>query len=237
MAADAKSTQARTATHWQRFSVPYEYPVVFTEGVFDPDNPALRDKPVIVGGARRCIESIAWYEAQGVDMMLFLVQAGKIRHDDIVAGRTIQIGYRPFEELERVELIVEGTDVTYPSSNLAYRKAVLDEIGGFDEWFVTAEDIDLNIRAVHAGHTIGFRADAIVYHRTRRSAYDFVRQAFWNGAGRKQLTMKHGSLWTRYRPVEMFRQSATFWSMVRLSAALMGYVGYKVFARPKVASR
>lgn len=43
MAADARTTQARTATHWQRFSVPYEFPVVFTEGVFDPENPALRD--------------------------------------------------------------------------------------------------------------------------------------------------------------------------------------------------
>jgi len=43
MAADTRSTQARTALHWQRFSVPYEYPVVFTEGVFDPDNPALRE--------------------------------------------------------------------------------------------------------------------------------------------------------------------------------------------------
>src|SRR5947208_7120566 len=86
-----------------------------------------------------------------------------LRHHDIVAGRTIQIGYRPFEELERVELIVQGPDVTYPSSNLAYRKAVLNEIGGFDEWFVTAEDIDLNIRAVRAGHPIVLRADAIVY--------------------------------------------------------------------------
>jgi 3-dehydroquinate synthase len=37
------STQTRTATHWQRFAVPYEFPVVFTEGVFDPENPALRD--------------------------------------------------------------------------------------------------------------------------------------------------------------------------------------------------
>jgi len=43
MAADTRSTQARTATHWQRFAVPYEFPVVFTEGVFDPENPALRD--------------------------------------------------------------------------------------------------------------------------------------------------------------------------------------------------
>ncbi len=43
MAADAKPTQARTDTHWQRFSVPYEFPVVFTEGVFNPENPVLRD--------------------------------------------------------------------------------------------------------------------------------------------------------------------------------------------------
>src|SRR2546427_4966405 len=126
-----------------------------------------------------------------------------LRQHDIVAGRTIQIGYRPFEELERVELIVEGTDVTYPSSNLAYRKAVLDEIGGFDEWFVTAEGIDLNIRAVRAGRPIGFRAGAIVYHRTRDSAFDFLRQAGWNGAGRKQTTFKHGGVWDPYPPGEM----------------------------------
>ncbi len=43
MSADARSTQAETAVHWQRFSVPYEFPVIFTEGVFDPDNPALRE--------------------------------------------------------------------------------------------------------------------------------------------------------------------------------------------------
>ena len=29
--------------HWQRFSVPYAYPVCFTEGVFAPGNPVLRD--------------------------------------------------------------------------------------------------------------------------------------------------------------------------------------------------
>jgi 3-dehydroquinate synthase len=43
MTADARSKQAETTTHWQRFAVPYEFPVVFTEGVFDPGNPALRE--------------------------------------------------------------------------------------------------------------------------------------------------------------------------------------------------
>ena len=37
----------------------------------------------IVGGPERCIESIRWYESQGVDMMILLVQAGSLKHDDI----------------------------------------------------------------------------------------------------------------------------------------------------------
>ncbi len=41
-------------------------------------------RSVIVGGPQRCIESIRWFESQGVDMMLFLVQAGSIKHADII---------------------------------------------------------------------------------------------------------------------------------------------------------
>jgi len=41
-------------------------------------------RSVVVGGPQRCIDTIEWYEAQGVDMMLFLVQAGTIRHADIL---------------------------------------------------------------------------------------------------------------------------------------------------------
>lgn len=43
MSDQTRAAPPRTVTHWQRFSVPYEFPVVFTEGVFDPDNPALRE--------------------------------------------------------------------------------------------------------------------------------------------------------------------------------------------------
>jgi len=71
-----------------------------------------------------------------------------------------------------------------------------------------------------------------VYHRTRDSIFDFLRQALWNGAGRKQLTLKHGALWRHYRPLEMVRREATFWSLLRLSAALLGYAGYKYFGKP-----
>ena len=148
-------------------------------------------------------EAVAFIDGDAIASPFWLKELREgLASSGVVAGKSIQIGYRPFEDLERVELYVRGVDVTYPSSNLAYRRPVLEAIGGFDEWMVTAEDIDLNLRAVLAGHTIAFRANAIIYHRTRDSYFDFLRQAFWNGVGRKQLTLKHGTLWGAYRPLE-----------------------------------
>lgn len=156
---------------------------------------------------------------------------------DVVAGNTVQIGYRPFEELERVELFYRGTDITFPSCNLAYERERFLSLGGFDPWFLTAEDIDLNLRAVDAGAKFAHEADAIVYHRTRGSYFAFLKQAFWNGAGRKQLTLKHGRLWSSYRPSELFRRQANPYSLLRLSGALLGYAGYRMFGRPPATRR
>ena len=186
------------------------------------------------GIARAKGEAVAFIDGDAIANPFWLQEIREgFKTRDVVAGRSIQIGYRPFEELERVELLVQGYDVTFPSSNLAYKREVLRQVGGFDPWFVTAEDIDLNLRAVRAGRPIAFRVGAIVYHRTRGSVYDFLRQAFWNGAGRKQLTVKHGALWRHYRPLAMFRQRTTAWSLLRLLAALLGYLGYKLFGRPR----
>ena len=33
--------RAESKVYWQRFAVPFEYPVHFTEGVFEPDNLVL----------------------------------------------------------------------------------------------------------------------------------------------------------------------------------------------------
>jgi glycosyltransferase involved in cell wall biosynthesis len=142
----------------------------------------------------------------------------------VVAGRTITVGKPKYGTLERVELYQRGFDVTYPSCNLAYPRALFEQLGGFDPRFITAEDIDLNMRAVSAGATIVYSPEAVVYHHMRGTFVRFLYQAFWNGYGRKQLTEKHGSLWGRYRVRQLLTGQQGVIAWARLTAALAGYV-------------
>lgn len=147
---------------------------------------------------------------------------------DVAAGKTIQIGYWAFEALSRVELEHGGYDVTYPSCNLGYWKDVFVKAGGFDDGFHTAEDIDLNFRAVDVGAKLSYNDEAIVYHRARDTVTKFLKQAYWNGYGRKQLTLKHGNLWSRYSFSRMLKSQATFWGLLRLGTASLGYIVAKI---------
>jgi len=141
----------------------------------------------------------------------------------VVAGRTLVVGRHRYGQLERVELLQQGFDVTFPSCNLAYRRELFLRLGGFDPRFVTAEDIDLNMRAVQSGASIVYRPEALVYHHMRGTFLRFLIQAFWNGYGRKQLTEKHGSLWGRYRVRRLISDQKGVMAWLRLTAALAGY--------------
>ncbi|MDE1820716.1 MAG: glycosyltransferase [Euryarchaeota archaeon] len=144
-------------------------------------------------------------------------------HAPIVAGTTAVEGPEAFSQLERVELLQHGVDVTYPSCNLAYPRQMFLGLGGFDERFITAEDIDLNLRAVRSGARIHFEPGALVHHFVRETVPRFLLQAFWNGYGRKQLTEKHGQLWANYQYRRMLSTQASPLAYARLLAALVGY--------------
>ena len=143
----------------------------------------------------------------------------------------------PEPQIKSVEKIVIKTDrniyknakaVSIPGTNTTYKKEILQELGGFDPHFVTAEDIDLNLRAVDAGYKIYFEKDAIVYRYARENALSFLKQAFRNGYGRKQLALKHGKLWGSYSPKQMFGTHLTFWGILRLLFGLLGYLTCKL---------
>jgi glycosyltransferase involved in cell wall biosynthesis len=146
-----------------------------------------------------------------------------LRTSPVVAGRTVTVGKPRYGPLERVELFQEGSDVTYPSCNLAYSRALFVRLGGFDPRFVTAEDIDLNLRAVKDGATILYDPEGVVYHHVRTRFLRFLIQAFWNGYGRKQLTEKHGNLWGNYRLRRLFYGQRSVIAWARLTGAMAGY--------------
>lgn len=169
-----------------------------------------------------CIANSRWLDALAAD-----------DPQVVRAGKTEVIGFWAFTKLHRVELPHKGSDTTWPSCNLAYPAALFRRLGGFDESFVTAEDIDLNYRAIEAGARIEHAADAIVYARARDSITGFLRQAYWNGYGRKQLTRKHGRLWHEYRLWDLVRlQGASFWGLLRMAWGFLGYIDAKLGRRP-----
>jgi imidazole glycerol phosphate synthase subunit HisF len=44
------------------------------------------DHTICVGGPAPCLETVRWYEAQGVDQLIFLVQAGWLAHEHICSS-------------------------------------------------------------------------------------------------------------------------------------------------------
>lgn len=143
---------------------------------------------------------------------------------DIIAGKTTLIGPEKFSSLKRVTLYVNGFEVTSPSSNLCYQKSKYEELGGFNETMVTAEDIDLNIRAIRNGAKAIICEKCNVNAFTRESSWGFLMQGFWNGYGRGQLRLIHRNDWTGIVKGDIVGSNWTVTNFLRLFSGLAGYI-------------
>jgi O-antigen biosynthesis protein len=92
-----------------------------------------------------------------------------------------------------------------PGCNMAFRKSVLKEVGGFDERFrVAGDDVDLCWRLQKAGKKLGFSAGAVVIHRRRDSIRRYLKQQYGYGKAEALLEQK----W----PAHYNRVGASRWS-------------------------
>ncbi|MEW6069738.1 MAG: glycosyltransferase [Candidatus Thermoplasmatota archaeon] len=152
-----------------------------------------------------------------------------------VAGKTIKLGSKSFTNLPRVPIEHNGIDITYPACNLAYRKDAFEKVNGFDEWFKEAEELDLNYRVVDASLKLTYNEHAIVHHHGRETLTGFLKQSFWYGFGRKELTIKHGSLWKKYNLVEAVKikrkEGENIWKLIRLGVGALGYLYCKLVGK------
>jgi hypothetical protein len=73
----------------------------------------------------------------------------------------------------------------------AFRREVLDRLGGYDEHFVRAQDWELNYRIRQAGETVWFTPDLVVTYRPRSSLRALAAQFFRTGQWRREVIRRH----------------------------------------------
>jgi GT2 family glycosyltransferase len=118
-----------------------------------------------------------------------LLGAAREQAADVVQGRTLpdpdheHMLSLPFSRSVRVESFSDY----FETCNIAYRRELIERLGGFDPGFrLIADDTDLGWRAREAGAVVAFAPDAVVHHevalrdwkadiRSRRRWADVVR--------------------------------------------------------------
>ena len=112
--------------------------------------------PVVAFTDDDCVPQPGWLAA---------LLAGIAAGNDIVQGRTEPDPahldeHGPFGRTMRVP----HEEGYYETCNIAYRHEWLERLGGFDESFRIAEDVDLAWRAIEAGARTAFADGALVHH-------------------------------------------------------------------------
>ena len=95
---------------------------------------------------------------------------GAMRSVDIVQGRTIAdpaAERGPWSHTMEIERMTGS----FETCNVAYRRALLERVRGFDESYRTGEDVDLGCRAVASGARAAFAPGAVVQHDVSPSSW------------------------------------------------------------------
>jgi len=88
-------------------------------------------------------------------------------------------------------LLTDGEAEHIPGCNMAFRKACLEAIGGFDPQFRAAgDDVDVCWRLQTRGWTLGFSPAAVVWHHRRNSVRAYWRQQIGYGRAEAMLERK-----------------------------------------------
>lgn len=101
--------------------------------------------------------------------LAMLLAAHERDPDAVVQGRA-EVDPREVQRLGafgRSQQVISGPGPWFETCNIAYPRALLERLGGFDEqWFTDAsgEDTDLGCRAVAAGARVVFEPGALVWH-------------------------------------------------------------------------
>lgn len=78
----------------------------------------------------------------------------------------------------------------------AFRRAAFEQVGGYDEFFVRAQDWELNYRLRKAGQVIWFDPEIATRYHPRSSWRAFAKQQFRTGGWRRRVISRHKDTWS-----------------------------------------
>ena len=105
----------------------------------------------------------------------------------IAVARSSRLGHHPDSHIYSA---AEGF-VPAKSVAVAYRRAVFEKVGGFDERFDACEDVEFNHRVDCAGLRCFFTPRIAAHYAPRETLRGLFRQLFRYGCGRIRLWRKH----------------------------------------------
>jgi len=106
---------------------------------------------------------------------------------DIARARHSPLGHAPGSDIYGGEPAFTAPE----SAGAAYRREVLERLGGFDERFDACEDVEFNHRVARAGFTAYRHPDLAVSYRPRDTLAGLFRQMRRYGRGRAHLAARH----------------------------------------------
>jgi len=107
-------------------------------------------------------------------------------HQSGLIAQYLAIGAEPFFPAESVP----ATYKSLPGGNVAYRRGVVVQVGGFDSRLLIGEDYDLNFRINNLGYELFFARDVKVYHKYRSTFRDLSKLALTKGRGSTTFNKK-----------------------------------------------
>lgn len=108
----------------------------------------------------------------------------------VTCGPARSVGKSVYSNARRTSSIELDYVLMAPTINLAFRREAFDAVGGFDESFGAAEDLDFTWRLADVGYRLRWVDDAVVTHDWG-NAQRQLRRAFFYGKGWCRLLRKH----------------------------------------------
>jgi rhamnosyltransferase len=143
----------------------------------------------------------------------------------------------PCDSHVRTKKDIPGMGIKVPfvsNSFTAYRKSVLQSVGGFPDHIILGEDMLVAARMILAGYAIGYAGDARVYHSHNYTLRQELKRYFDIGVfhARNQWIQssfgRPGGEGKRYASSELLyvRKRGMGWILRSLASTFFKYVGY-----------